>query len=811
MTDARPAAAAAQPVTACAHCAAVLPAGASGRFCCTGCQTAHAILHEHGLEDWYRLAGREARRVESTGASFAEFDHPAFHELHVRATDDGLAQVELFLEGVHCSACVWLVERVPLAIPGVARAELDVSRSLAVVAWDPGTVALSAVARFLDRLGYRPHPFRGADRDAMRRREDRTLLTRIGVAGALATNVMLLALAQYAGWFSGMETDAAQLFRWWSLALTVPAVLWPGRTFFTGAWAALRTRAVHMDVPVALALAAGLLRGAWNTWQGSGPIYFDGVTFLIFLLLCGRYLQQQAQRRAADAAALLGTLAPDTARIVETDGAIRVVPAAALLPGVLLDVRAGDLLAADGVVESGQSDLDVALLTGESRPAAAGPGTRVFAGTLNLSAPLRVRVERAGETTRLGRILRDVEEGTRRRAPMVQLADRLAGRFVLVVLLLAAATLVLWWRTDPVRAVDYAIAMLVVTCPCALALATPLAVHAAIGQAARLGILIKNGEALERLAAPARLILDKTGTLTDGRLRLVSWQGDDSVRSLVLAAEADAVHPVAHAFRCAWPEAASTSGGAAMVRTRLGGGVEALVAGRDVVVGAPAFVAARADVADGWLAAAATAAVRGETPVLVAVDGAAVALAGFADTVRPEARDAIARLRRLGFRPAILSGDHPALVKRAAVALDIPAEETEGGATPEGKRAVIAALAAAGPVVMVGDGVNDAAALAAAGVGIGVHGGAEACLAAADVYLAAPGLTPLVTLAEGARRTLRLIRTLLVVSLAYNAIGSALAITGQIDPLVAAVLMPGTSILNILAAWRTRTFREPSR
>lgn len=808
MTEPRPATAAARPSAACAHCAAPIPEGATGRFCCTGCQTAHAILHEHGLEDWYRLAGREARRVESSGASFAEFDHPTFRELHVRRTDDGLAQVELFLEGVHCSACVWLVERVPLAIPGVARAELDVGRSLAVVAWDPDAVALSAIARFLDRLGYRPHPFRGADREAMRRREDRTLLTRIGVAGALATNVMLLALAQYAGWFSGMEAEAAQLFRWWSLALTVPAVLWPGRTFFTGAWAALRTRAVHMDVPVALALGAGLLRGAWNTWQGSGPIYFDGVTFLIFLLLCGRYLQQQAQRRAADAAALLGALAPDTARVVETDGAIREVPAAALLPGVLLDVRAGDLLAADGTVETGQSELDVALLTGESRPAAVGPGARVFAGTLNLSAPLRVRVDRAGEATRLGRILRDVEEGTRRRAPMVQLADRMAGRFVLVVLALAVATLVLWWPTDPVRAVDYAIAMLVVTCPCALALATPLAVHAAIGQAARLGILIKNGEALERLASPARLILDKTGTLTDGRLRLVSWVGETAVQPLVLAAEADAVHPVAHALRMAWP--AMEAPAEAQVRTRLGGGVEAFVAGRELVVGAPAFVRARATVEERWLDAASDAAARGETPVLVALDGTAVALAGFADTVRPDAAAAIERLRALGFRPAILSGDHPVLVQRAAAALDIPAHDARGGATPEGKRETVASVAQREPVVMVGDGVNDAAALAAAQVGIGVHGGAEACLAAADVYLAAPGLTPLVTLADGARRTMRLIRTLLAVSLAYNAIGSVLAITGHIDPLVAAVLMPGTSILNILAAWRTRTFREPS-
>ncbi|MDX2194171.1 MAG: heavy metal translocating P-type ATPase [Gemmatimonadales bacterium] len=800
--------AAAPPAAPCSHCGLPAPGAVAERgdrrFCCAGCRTAWAILHEHGLEGYYALGEHGGRAVAPSGRSFEEFDHDTFRQLYVRPLPGGLAEVELYLEGVHCAACVWLVERVPLAIPGVQRAELQVTRSLVHVVWDPGTVALSAIARFVDRLGYRPHPFRGVQQERMRQREDRALLTQIGIAGAIATNVMLLAIAQYAGWFSGMEAEFEQFFRWWSLGLTVPALAWPGRVFFRGAWASLRTRTLHMDLPVALALAAGALRGAWNTALGTGPIYFDGVTFLIFLLLSGRYLQQRAQRGAADAAELLGALAPGTARVVEEGDAIREVPVEALLPGVTVEVRPGDTLPADGTIATGASQLDCSLLTGESRPVSVRPGDRVFAGTLNRTAPLRVHVERAGEASRLGRLLRQVEEGARRRAPVVQLADRMAGWFTALVLVLAAVTAWRWWATDPTLAIDHAMALLVVTCPCALSLATPLSVHAAIGQAARAGILIRNGRALELLARPGLLLLDKTGTVTEGRTALVAWEAPRGLRPLVLALERHATHPVARAFAEAWPDVAAPE--AAQVEATAGGGITGVVEGRRVHVGSPAYVVARAGTSACWEAAAERLASEGLSPVLVAVDGAVVAAAGFGDAPRPEAAAAIARLAALGHRPALLSGDHPSIVLRVARAVGVPAADARGGASPEEKLRTVTRAAREQTVVMVGDGVNDAAAIAAASVGVGMHGGAEACLASADVFLARPGLEPLVQLVEGSRRTMTLIRALLAVSLAYNLVGTWLAMTGRIDPLIAAVLMPGTSLINIVAAWRTRTF-----
>ena len=787
----------------CAHCELPVPAGlvvpdAEKQFCCTGCRTAFAIIHDHGLDGYYDIAERRDGPVATSGRSFEEFDHATFRELYVRRTPEGLSQVDLYLEGVHCGACVWLIERVPLVVPGVARAELNVRRSLARVGWNDASVPLSRVAGTFDSLGYHPHPFRGLEVEAMRRREDRAMLARIGVAGAIAANVMLAALALYSGQLGGMEGPYERFFRWVSLVLTTPALLWPGRVFFAGAWASLRTKTLHMDVPIALALAVGWMRGAINTVTDTGPVYFDGLATLTFALLAGRFLQQRGQRAAADSAELLYSLSPSTARVVEGD-ATRELPAQALLPGMMLDVRAGEMFAADGTVSLGRSTVDVALLTGESRPVSVHEGDRVFAGTMNVSSAVRVRVDAAGEQSRLANILQQVEDSVRRRAPVVQFANRVAGWFVAVVLVIAAATMLFWYPRNPSAAIDNAIALLVVTCPCALALATPLAVTMAIGRAARNGILIKGGDAIERLASPGTLLLDKTGTITESRVALASWDGPDWVKPLVLALEQESSHPIAAAFRRAF-------GGVDVMAPSdtthvAGGGIDGLVDGRHVVVGSPAFVEARAS-RNARLAMPPA----HLTPVLVAVDGQVVASAGFGDPIRADARAAIDTLRSRGWNVGILSGDAPSVVASVGESLGLPAAACIGGAVPEEKLRIVEAARQRGTVVMVGDGVNDAAAIAAASVGVGVHGGAEACLTTADVYLAKPGLASLVTLADGASRTISVIRRNIAFSIGYNLIGATLAVTGFINPLIAAVLMPASSLTVVLASWLSTTY-----
>ncbi|MBV6522852.1 MAG: putative copper-importing P-type ATPase A [Gemmatimonadaceae bacterium] len=798
----------------CAHCGLPVPTalhedGARAQFCCGGCRAVFEILHDHGLDRYYEFAERRTTPVVRTGRSYDEFDHPDFHELYVQRTADGLSRVHLYLEGVHCASCVWLVERVPLVLPGVVRAELHVGRSQATLEWDAIRTPLSEVARFLESLGYVPHPYRGIRAGEVRRAEDRVALTRIGIAGAIAINVMLPALAMYSGWLSaGIEADFERFFRWTSLILTVPAILGPGRVFFTGAWGALRTRSLHLDVPIAIALAAGFVRGAVNTVTDTGPIYFDGVSVLIFLLLIGRFLQQRSQRAAAAASELLSTVTPNGARMVDEQGVVREIPATALLPGMTMDVRAGETLAADGVVVDGQSTLDLSLLTGEPRPVSVDVGANVYAGTLNVAAPLRVRVVRSGESSRVARLLQQVEQSARRRAPIVLLANRMAGVFVIVTLVLALATYVLWYRDDATRALDHAIALLVVTCPCALAMATPLAVTVAAGRAARRGIFVKGGDALESLSRPGLLFIDKTGTITEGRSSLLQWHGEESLKPLVLSLEQGSTHPLAEGFRQAFagletpPVESSTH--------VPGGGIRGRVLGHDVVIGSPSFVSSAAT------GATSCREMHGDpayTPVWIAVDGVVRARAAFGDAIRVDARESLDRLRAQGWRVRMLSGDVSDVARAVGSELGLAVVDCMGEMSPEAKLRQVAEARAADPgrtVVMVGDGVNDAAAMAAATVGIAVHGGAEASLATADVYLTTPGLSVLVELSAGAANTMRVIRRNIAFSLAYNVLGVGLAITGVINPLLGAIMMPMSSLTVVLGSWLGRTFPRVS-
>lgn len=801
---------------ACSHCGLGVPPGLvdeGGReqFCCSGCQSAYGIIHGCGLDRYYHVREESARArgaVKASGKRFGEMDDPLFGSLYITRDSDGLSRVELFLEGVHCAACVWLVERLPRIVPGVIEARLDPRRALVRLVWDSGTTALSSIARTLDSLGYSPHPARDVRARSARRAEDRRMLIRMAVAGACAGNVMLLALALYSGALSFMEPQYLHLFRWLSMLISLVSLAWPGSVFFRGAWAAIRARTAHLDLPIALGLAAGAVWGVVNTIRGVGEIYFDSLSVLVFALLVGRAIQHRQQRWSSDAIELLFSLTPGSARRIESGEAVE-IPVEAIAEGDLVEVLAGDSIPVDGVVETGSSSIDQSLLTGESIPVAVHRGDVVTAGALNLSGCLRVRVVATGESTRVGRLMKMVEEGTRRRAPIVRMADRIASRFVVGMLTLAAATLGLWMCLHPARALDNAAALLIVTCPCALGLATPLAITVAIGRAAKRGILIKGGDAIESLSRPGVIYLDKTGTLTQGRMALVKWFGDESVQPLVSALEAKSSHPIARAIvdglglapECEVEE----------IEQAQGLGISGRVDGRLVMIGSAAWVRSRAfgcasfcDAAESECLAA------GLAPILAAVDGDICGVAGVGDPLREDAAVSVRSLTQAGWKVRILSGDHPAIVAAAAKSLGVP--DARGGATPEEKLRVISEAQGSGPVVMVGDGVNDAAALAAATVGIAVHGGAEASMAAADVYLSRPGLKPIAELLGASRRTLRVIRLNLMASLMYNAFAATLAVTGTITPLIAAILMPASSLTVLTLSFRARTFRrDPCR
>ncbi|MBL8887052.1 MAG: heavy metal translocating P-type ATPase [Phycisphaerales bacterium] len=813
--------AATSPAT-CVHCSLPIPRGTAGRFCCGGCETAHALIHSCGLEAYYALKDRvdaplaEVRRGTDRGA-YASFDDPAFQRLYCIELPDGTVRIELLLEGLHCAACVWLVERLPRVVSGVIEAKLDVRRASVTVRFDPSETTPSRIGRALASLGYPPHPARHAGAREARRAEDRRMLIRVAVAGACAGNIMLLFFALYAGMFEGIEREHEQMFRWASMLLNTICLAWPGLVFARSALAALRTRTINLDVPIAMGLYLGGAWGIWKTIAGQGDLYFDSISALIFFLLIGRMIQMRQQRLASDALELLLNLGPASARRINQDGTTAEVATESLVPGDVVEIRAGETIPSDGRITRGTTNVDQSMLTGESRPHRMTPGDEVAAGTLNLSSPIHVRVDATGEATRIGKLMRMVEEAGRRRAAIVRLADRLGAWLLWLLLFLAGLTLAIWWPLSPAVAIDRAAALLIATCPCGLGLATPLVMTVAMGQAARRGILVKGGDVFEALSRTGGvMMLDKTGTITRAELAIVRWHGDDSMREAVALLERSSSHPIARALSTALADSSEYPIGCEHIVETPGRGICGVVRVqgeiRRIAAGSERYLAELgATVPHELRRVASCCAERGNSAVLVAVDACCLGVVEVGDPVREDATDSIQRLQRLGWKVRMLSGDRTDVARAVGRRVGLDASEVRGDATPELKLEIVREAAAESVAVMVGDGVNDAAALANATVGIAVRGGAEASLTAADVSLQAEGLEPIVELIEASRRVLRTIHLTIATSLGYNAVAAALAMAGIISPLLAAIIMPASSLTVVAICVRSKPFGGTSR
>lgn len=786
----------------CAHCDLPVPRGLidpaqDRQFCCDGCRTVYAIVHDHNLDRYYplrRQLEKSKAKAAPSASSYEEFDDPAFLDRYTTDHPDSTRTATLLLEGVHCAACVWLIEKLPRLTRGVLRADLDMRASTLTLRYDPQVARLSEAARTLASLGYRPHPPRGVLRDQLRAAESRTQLIRLAVAGAIAGNTMLLALALYAGMLEGISEPMRHTLRFYSAALGLLALAWPGRVFFASAIAAVRTRTPHLDIPVALALFVGGIWGISNTLRGTGEIYFDSLTALVFLLLVGRFLQHRQQRKAADALELLFSLTPTSVRLVDEHGTVTTRPIEAARAGDTAEVLPGQTVPADGVVTSGESKLDNALLTGESTPSHAREGDTVHAGATNLTGTIRVRIQATGEHTRVAQLMKLVEQASSAKPAVVQFADRIAARFVVAVASLATLTAIVWAFIDPGVALEHATALLVITCPCALGLATPLVFTSTLARLARRSVLVKGGAALERLANARSAYLDKTGTLTTGSLRVADWTGPVEFKPLVAAAEAGATHPIALALQTI--TTLSPNQTIADIRQHDGLGLTADVEGSHLTIGSYELMTRRAiQLPDELLAWADEHATHGATPIFVALGDTARAAAAITGDLRPDAATLVRDLTALGLDVAMLTGDRPDTACAVAARVGLDPRHVHAGASPEDKLSRVVSTPHA---LMLGDGVNDAAALAAADVGIAVGGGAEASLQAADLYITDDSLAAVPLAIRASRAALGRIRLCLIVSLAYNSVAATLAILGFVHPLLAAVLMPASS-LTVLA------------
>lgn len=796
---------------ACDHCGLPVPAGlidpaTAQQFCCQGCRTVYQVVHSSGLEDYYRVrsAVEAPQQAVHVGAQrYDALDDPAFLAKHCQTLAGGQMAVDLRLEGVHCAACMWLVERLPRVAPGVISARMQLRDAVVRVTWDPTQTSLTAVAKALDSIGYPAHPARLTSAAHVNRKSEREQLIRLGVAGACAGNAMLLAVALYAGEFAGIETEFANLFRWLSAAIGMVSLAWPGAVFFRGAWSALRVGAATLDMPIALALATGGIAGLVNVATGIGEIYFDSLSVLVFLLLVGRWLQARRQRWADEAVGLLNSFTPATCRVICNEVVLEATTES-LQPGDLVEVLSGDIVPADCVVIDGVSAVDRSLLTGESQPEPTEPDDELFAGTQNIEGTLLARVTSVGQQTRVGRLMDLVQEGVRQKPPLVQFTDRAAGWFVVAVVAVALATFTIWtWSTSLGLAVEHTVALLIVACPCALGLATPLTMAVSIGLAAQRQVLIKDAAVLETLAGTGRVLLDKTGTLTCGRPKLVAWHGPRWLQPVIAHAESRSTHPVAKAVVEAFGKQ-SINDPADVPRNisqQHGGGIHATVNNQSLLVGSPRFLSDQlVQMTRDLSSRIVQYEYQGLTTIGVALDGQLEAIVALGDAIHSDSRRAIKELGELGWHVEILSGDAAGVVAHVAEQLGVEPSSAQGGITPEDKLIAVSGARQQQAVVMIGDGVNDAAALAAANVGIAVEGGAEAALAAADVYVAAPGLLPIVQLMKLAKRTKRTVRRNLVIALAYNVLAVSLAACGYITPLLAAILMPISSATVLASA-----------
>lgn len=815
--------------TPCAHCGLPVPGAstdASGdgpHFCCSGCRTVHSILHQAGYADsYYRLRAADSRRSavrpprRSTEENLlAELDSESFRDEHCSVTDGGRLRTNLFLDGVHCAACVWLVERVARETGGVARADLNLPRGRLTVEWDPDRLDLSRLARRLSRFGYPVQP-RVDGPEAPESREERRLLIKAGVSWALAGNIMLIAFALYSGLGSdGSNSGMFAAARWLSMLLALPVVAVGGSVFFRRAWSSMRMafssrsiRFLHMDTPISLGILVGFGASAHAAVTGSGELWFDSIAILIAALITARWLQLRSRRLAGNSTERLLAMLPTMARRLSADGSAEMIPADDLAPGDRIVVLGGELIPADGVVADGSSHVDKSILTGESRPVPIGAGDEIFAGTTNVSGRLTLSVARTGEASRIGRLLTWVNENRGSPSDMPGVTDRIGGWFTAGVILLAAVTGLFWFFAEPASLTAHVVAVLVITCPCALGMAAPLSLAVGTGRAARRGAFIKNEQVIERLREVDTVVLDKTGTITEGRMTLAESAGDKDALRLAAALEAQNVHPIARAFT-SWAEALPDHAAPhpENVESVPGSGLRGVVDGRTILVGSPAWVLDRSGVALPFSDQIRAWTERGMTPVLVAVDGRVRAAAAIADALRPDARAVIGRMLARGVDVRILSGDDEVTTRRIAEDVGLGVDSATGGAHPEEKEAEIRRLAASGRrVLMVGDGVNDAAALQTAHVGVAVAEGSSVSRMAADVYCTRTGISIVDELMTESSKVVRLIRRLLFLSAGYNLVGGLAAVAGLVTPLVAAVAMPISSFVVVISAARQRTF-----
>ena len=771
----------------CAHCGQPLPGGEPGdsgagqgtpRFCCPGCAAAAQSIAAMGLGRYYaeRVLDPAARPPRPEAAE--RWDLARF--IISRGTRHELS---LAVDGLQCGACVWLIEQALARNPALGTGRVNRTTRRLRLAWDGAAAQAETFVAIVERLGYRLIPFNAAALDAASDRTGKHLIRCLAVAGFAASNVMLSSIAVWAGLVQGMGPATRELMHWVSALVAMPAIAYAGQPFFRSAFAALRQGRTNMDVPISIGVTLVTLMSLVETINGEEHAYFDSAVSLIFFLLIGRVLDHFARGRARQAAEQLVTLRSNDVAVLQPDGTLLRQSPETIAPGALVLVAEGERIGVDGIVERGQSPVDTALVTGESLPTQAGPGTQVFAGTTNLGATLTIRSTATGDATLLAECVRLIEAAEARRGRFVVLADRVARRYAPTVHIAALATFLLWWlglHAGVEQSLLTACAVLIITCPCALALAVPAVQVIATARLFRAGILLKSATALERLAEADTIVFDKTGTLTLPTLALAEGHDPAALAAAAPLALASR-HPLARSLAAAAGPTQPAHGVTEIPGQGLQSGATRL--GSRTFAGPPDAAAQSGP--ELWLA-------RPDHPP---------AQFRFHETLRPAAAATIEKLKSLGLDLRIASGDQPHSVAR--IAADLGIAQATGQMTPLDKIALIERLRAEGRhVLMVGDGLNDGPSLAAASVSASPSSAADISQTTADVVFQGTSLAPVATIIAVARQARAVMRQNIGFSIAYNAIMLPLAVAGYVTPWLAAAAMSSSSLVVMLNAFR---------
>jgi P-type Cu2+ transporter len=784
-------------------------------FCCHGCQGVYLLINSEGLEDFYK------RRKEWTPGpvSAASVDLSSFTPF-IRSAGSEL-ETDIVLNGIRCASCVWLNERILMKTAGVTFAQVNYATHRARIRWNPGITAIQTILARITSIGYTPKPFVATAFDEEQRKMQRDMLLRFGTAGFLSMQLMIFSVALYAGYFQGMDAKIKNIFNVISLLLTTPVIFYSGWPFLTGAVRGLRNATLNMDFLIAAGAGAAYLYSIYQMAIG-GEVYFDTAVMIITLILLGRYIESGAKRRASEAIIQILSLAPVEARKLvpraegnDEDGKVlpaerRMVSVSSLRPGDLIEVIPGEKIPLDGFVREGQSEIDEAMLTGESLPVAKYPGAEVLSGTVNLYGRFVYEVTRIGNNTVLAKIVKAVEDAQTRRAPVQALADRVVSVFVPIVLFLSILTVGYWiFRGSPVSiAVMNAVSVLVIACPCALGLATPLAILIGTTYGASRGILMKGGDVIERAKNIDTVVFDKTGTITEGKPSLIALHGigrtDAEALRIAASLERLSEHSIGKAITAA--EGTYVYEEVSAFSALPGKGIRGLIGGEEALLGSREFIESEGigrSMDDGDVAFAKSWEAGGATVVYLSYGGEAAGILAVSDPPRSEAADTAKILKRRGFEIVMITGD--AVATAEAVAKSVGIVRVQAKRSPIQKAEEIGKMRIAGKhCAMIGDGINDAPALVEADVGIAMGRATDIALESADMVLMRSDLRLVPKALKLAKKTFSIIRQNLFWAFFYNAVAIPLAIAGVLHPIMAAGAMALSSLSVVGNSLRAR-------